>query len=687
MYEYYSAVLHAVREGLLLLDDRRPGPAGQRRGPAAARPARRRGRPPVDELGLPPGLVAAALGRTAEADDIYVAGEHVLVVSSAPAALAGPRRRRRGQPARPHRAAVGHRRARRGPRPHRVAALAEPRGRQPAAHRGVPDRDGPPGGGGRVRDRGARGGPALTDRVVGAVGDPVVAALLLGKRPRPPSAASTSPSRATCPTSATPWPRATWSPCSATWSTTPSTRWPAGRTGGSTVRLGGDLTRSAIVVGDSGPGLTAEQAGPRARAGLDHQGLGRRPRGRGVGLALVGQVARRHGGDVDIGTSAARRRGVHRDAATRAGPGERWTGMTVRVLVVEDEALAAEAHAAYTARVAGLRGRRRRPVGRRGGPVPRPQDRHVDLILLDMHLPDGHGLGLLQRLRAAGHLCDVIAVTSARDADVVRHAVAQGVVLYLLKPFTFATFRAKLEQYAAYRAQLAAAPTRWSRTRSTSCSARCGHAPAATLPKGMSAETLREVTRRCATPARRCPRPRSPQAVGASRVTARRYLEHLADDRPGRAAPAVRRQRPPRGGVPLALTAELRLELETRVERVLVEHLGRGVLDLVGHAVGQDVRRLRRRRRPWWCRAGCCESTWTISSATLSNSSWPKPRVVSAGVPSRMPEVYQAPLGSCGHRVAVGDDAGVEQRRLGLAAGEAERRRRRAARCGCRCRR
>ena len=55
-----------------------------------------------------------------------------------------------------------------------------------------------------------------------------------------------------------------------------------------------------------------------------------------------------------------------------------------------------------------------------------------------MHLPDGHGLGLLQRLRAAGHLCDVIAVTSARDADVVRHAVAQGVVLYLLKPFTFA---------------------------------------------------------------------------------------------------------------------------------------------------------------------------------------------------------------------------------------------------------
>ena len=117
----------------------------------------------------------------------------------------------------------------------------------------------------------------------------------------------------------------------------------------------------------------------------------------------------------------------------------------------------AEAHAAYIGRVAGLRAGRCRPLRRRGVAAARPT-REVDLILLDMHLPDGHGLGLLQRLRAAGHLCDVIAVTSARDAEVVRRAVAQGVVLYLLKPFTFATFRSKLEQYADYRRQLADAP-------------------------------------------------------------------------------------------------------------------------------------------------------------------------------------------------------------------------------------
>ena len=105
MYEYYSAVLHAVREGLLLLDD-------DGRVQLVNDEARRLldlpddviGRT-VQDLGLPPGLVAAALGRTAESDDIYLAGDRVLVVSSAPAAWQGREVGCGGHPARPHRAA------------------------------------------------------------------------------------------------------------------------------------------------------------------------------------------------------------------------------------------------------------------------------------------------------------------------------------------------------------------------------------------------------------------------------------------------------------------------------------------------------------------------------------------------------------------------------------------------------
>ena len=203
--------------------------------------------------------------------------------------------------------------------------------------------------------------------------------------------------------------------------------------------------------------------------------------------------------------------------------------MTIRVLVVEDEALAAEAHAAYTSRVEGFEVA---GVARSATEAARflGTDRHVDLILLDMHLPDGHGLGLLQKLRAAGHLCDVIAVTSARDADVVRHAVAQGVVLYLLKPFTYPTFRAKLEQYAAYRAQLAATPDRVVQDEVDQLFGSLRTVPGGVeLPKGMSPETMREVTAVLRDAGAALSATEVAEAVGSSRVTARRYLEHLAD--------------------------------------------------------------------------------------------------------------------------------------------------------------
>ncbi len=204
--------------------------------------------------------------------------------------------------------------------------------------------------------------------------------------------------------------------------------------------------------------------------------------------------------------------------------------MTVRVLVVEDEQLAAEAHAEYTRRVPGFEVA---GVARSAGDAVRHlnADPDVDLILLDMHLPDGHGLGLLQRLRAAGHLCDVIAVTSARDTEVVRRAVAQGVVLYLLKPFSFATFRTKLEQYAAYRAQLAGSSAEVVQDDVDQLMGTLrSRGSTADLPKGMSPESLRQVTDVLRSSAAALSASEVAETIGASRVTARRYLEHLADE-------------------------------------------------------------------------------------------------------------------------------------------------------------
>lgn len=202
--------------------------------------------------------------------------------------------------------------------------------------------------------------------------------------------------------------------------------------------------------------------------------------------------------------------------------------MTYRVLVVEDEEVAAAAHADYVRRMPGFEVA---GVARSGADAVRLlRDGAVDLVLLDMHLPDVHGLELLSRIRQDGHLCDVIAVTSARDLDVVRRAVAQGVAQYLLKPFTFAGLRVKLEQYAAYRAQLGAAEQEVVQDEVDQLLGmlRPG-SDSAPLPKGMSADTLRLVVDRLRTSTQGESASKVAEALGTSRVTARRYLEHLAE--------------------------------------------------------------------------------------------------------------------------------------------------------------
>ncbi|MDI3417250.1 response regulator [Streptomyces luteolus] len=202
----------------------------------------------------------------------------------------------------------------------------------------------------------------------------------------------------------------------------------------------------------------------------------------------------------------------------------------IRVLVVEDDPVAADAHVQYVDRVPGFR-----TVGKAhsGAEARRVLDRtEVDLLLLDLYLPDGHGLQLARSLRAAGHQADVIAVTSARDLTIVREGVSLGVVQYVLKPFTFATLRDRLVRYAEFRGAAGEADSQAEVDRALATLRSPG--PVA-LPKGLSAPTLDRVTQtlRAASP-EGLTATAAAAAAGLSRITARRYLEHLVTS--GRAA-------------------------------------------------------------------------------------------------------------------------------------------------------
>ncbi|MFK4146845.1 response regulator [Streptomyces sp. NPDC004065] len=125
----------------------------------------------------------------------------------------------------------------------------------------------------------------------------------------------------------------------------------------------------------------------------------------------------------------------------------------IEVLVVDDDARVARVNAAYVGKVPGFhvagQAHSAEQALRLLEALP-----GVDLVLMDHYLPDGTGLSVVREMRRLGHRTDVIMVTAARDVATVHAAMRHGALQYLVKPFTFAGLRARLEAYARLRRTL-----------------------------------------------------------------------------------------------------------------------------------------------------------------------------------------------------------------------------------------
>ena len=222
-----------------------------------------------------------------------------------------------------------------------------------------------------------------------------------------------------------------------------------------------------------------------------------------------------------------------------------------KVLVVEDEAAAARRpRRCRSPRPMGSRSRATRAAEptrcARWCPTTR-----IDLVLLDIQLPDISGMDVLRRLRAAGCDVDVMAVTVLRDPSMLQAAMALGVVHYLLKPFTAATVRQKLEHYRAFRARRIAAAGHANRPagdrRALQRAARDGrrhpsgwHRPGDAARRGHAAAPLGSDVRRASR--------RDPRRI-ARHCTPLPGVPHRV--RAGQTGLPIRRDRPARGRVPV----------------------------------------------------------------------------------------------------------------------------------------
>lgn len=75
------------------------------------------------------------------------------------------------------------------------------------------------------------------------------------------------------------------------------------------------------------------------------------------------------------------------------------------------------------------------------------EQEEVDLLLLDIYMPDELGTDLLQKIRGDYPNVDIIMVTAATEKAMLEKAMRFGVFHYLLKPVTMEKFIEIIEEY------------------------------------------------------------------------------------------------------------------------------------------------------------------------------------------------------------------------------------------------
>jgi response regulator of citrate/malate metabolism len=119
----------------------------------------------------------------------------------------------------------------------------------------------------------------------------------------------------------------------------------------------------------------------------------------------------------------------------------------IRTLIIEDDFRVAEINAAYIQMVDGYKVIGVAPTAAIGYQL--VIDEKPDLVLLDLYLPDEHGLELFSRLQRfpRGSKPDVFIITAAKDTQSLKDAIQLGAAAYLVKPFNGQELIERLKAY------------------------------------------------------------------------------------------------------------------------------------------------------------------------------------------------------------------------------------------------
>ncbi|TGB03753.1 response regulator [Halobacillus salinus] len=162
------------------------------------------------------------------------------------------------------------------------------------------------------------------------------------------------------------------------------------------------------------------------------------------------------------------------------------------------------------------------------------QANQPDLLLLDVYMPDRLGIDILHEIRDRCPNVDIIMITAAKEKEAVEKSLKYGVVDYIIKPITLERFQQTLSDYMK-RHDLIRQTETFDQGAVDELLKSASVKDEEPVPKGIDGLTLSKVEEMLKEAENGLTAEEASKQMGASKTTARRYLEYLISIRKGKA--------------------------------------------------------------------------------------------------------------------------------------------------------
>ena len=199
------------------------------------------------------------------------------------------------------------------------------------------------------------------------------------------------------------------------------------------------------------------------------------------------------------------------------------------VLIIEDDFYIADITKQFVSKIAGFSVVGTFRTGKEASDFLATCDKLPDLLFLDVFIPDVKGLELFWTIRKAYTEVDVIMMTAAKEVETIEETLRGGIFDYIVKPVDFSRIEKSLLRYKEQK-KLLASKTKMEQEeidKLTGLFSSRSDKDASQLPKGIDRLTLEKVQAIFHSKKVGLTAVEVGKHIGASRSTARRYLEYL----------------------------------------------------------------------------------------------------------------------------------------------------------------